>query len=60
MTRTGNTIQINVSIPKELDAQLRIEAKKENRSYSNFIAHLLIEAMKTPGPKVGQFLYPSD
>ena len=44
--RTGNTIQINVTIPKDLNNDLRQEAKKENRSFSNFVASLLIEAMQ--------------
>jgi len=49
MTRTGTTIQINVSIPKELNERLRKEAKKEKRSLSNFIALLLDEGMKNKG-----------
>ena len=44
--RTGNTTQINVTIPKDLNNDLRQEAKKENRSFSNFVASLLIEAMQ--------------
>lgn len=42
MTRVGTTIQINVSIPKELNDQLREEAKEVNRSFSNYIAWILI------------------
>jgi len=46
MTRTGNTTQINVTIPNDLNEELRKEATKEKRSFSNFIASLLIEAME--------------
>lgn len=42
MTRTGKTVQINVSIPKQLNDKLREEAEAVNRSFSNYIAYLLI------------------
>lgn len=42
MTRTGNTKQINITVPDYLETELRKEAKKVNRSFSNYIAHLLI------------------
>lgn len=40
MTRPGNTTQINVSIPNNLNDELRKEAEEVNRSFSNYIAHL--------------------
>jgi len=46
MTRPGNTAQLNVTVPKDLIVELKQEAEKENRSLSNFVASLLIEAMK--------------
>ncbi len=46
MARQGNTIQINVTIPKELNERLRNEAEKEKRSLSNFIALLLDKGME--------------
>ncbi|HDO36673.1 MAG TPA: hypothetical protein ENH07_10335 [Nitrospirae bacterium] len=49
MTRLGNTIQINVTIPRNLNEQIREEAVKEKRSLSNFIALLLSEGMKKRG-----------
>ena len=49
MTRPGKTIQINVSIPKQLNDRLRKEAIKEKRSLSNFIALLLDEGMAKRG-----------
>ena len=42
MTRPGKTIQVNVSIPKPLNDELRIEAEEANRSFSNYIAWILI------------------
>lgn len=46
MTRPGKTIQINISIPRELDKKLRELAKADNRSLSNFVANLLRQAIK--------------
>jgi hypothetical protein len=45
MAERGNTVQINATLPKDLAKVLREEAKKEQRSFSNFIAVLLQEAM---------------
>jgi predicted HicB family RNase H-like nuclease len=44
-----NTIQINVSIPKTLNAELREQAVKEGRSLSNLVANILKEGMETRG-----------
>jgi len=41
MTR-GNTKQINITVPKKLEIELRKEAEAVNRSFSNYIAYLLI------------------
>jgi predicted DNA-binding protein len=48
MAREGNTIQINISIPKPLNAKLRELAEKENRSLSNYIANLLMQVIEEP------------
>lgn len=45
MKRSGNTIQINISIPKVLNEKIREAAKADNRSISNFVAMLIIEGM---------------
>ena len=42
MARPGKTVQINVSIPKTLNDELRIEAGQVNRSFSNYTAWILI------------------
>ena len=41
------TIQINVSIPKTLNTELREQAEKEGRSLSNLVANILKEGMET-------------
>jgi hypothetical protein len=46
MTRTGQTVQLNASIPKVLMENLKIIAKRENRSISNLVSVLLIEEIK--------------
>lgn len=46
MKRKGNTTQLQVSIPKELLTDLKGLAKKENRSTSNLVSHLLSGEMK--------------
>ena len=46
MKRSGNTVQLNVSIPKDLLPALDKEAKKEGRSRSNLVSRLLERAMK--------------
>lgn len=43
--RTGNTVQINASIPKDLLERLKIIAKHEKRSLSNLIALLLEDSL---------------
>lgn len=43
MVRPGNTIQINVSIPKELVVTLKERAEREKRSLSNLVAYMLTE-----------------
>ena len=44
--RPGNTVQLNVSIPKDLLPALDKEAKKEGRSRSNLVSWLLERAMR--------------
>ena len=44
--RTGNTVQLNVSIPRDLMPQLKEAAAKEQRSVSNLVSWLLERAMK--------------
>lgn len=46
MTRTGQTVQLNASIPKVLMENLKIIAKRENRSISNLVSVLLIGKIK--------------
>jgi len=41
MTRTGQTVQLNASIPKDLMEKLKLLAKKEKRSISNLVSLLL-------------------
>jgi len=43
MKRPGNTVQVNVSIPRTLKATLLKYAEKEDRSLSNLIAVILKE-----------------
>ncbi len=49
MTRPGKTVQINVSIPRDLDAKLKELAEADNRSLSNYIANLLRQAVDKEG-----------
>jgi len=49
MARTGNTTQINVTVPKILDKRLRELAQEQGRSFSNLIAWLLTQAIKKEG-----------
>lgn len=46
MKRSGNTAQLNVSIPKDLMPQLKEAARNEQRSVSNLVSLLLERAMK--------------
>ena len=46
MARPGNTTQINISIPKTLDAKLRDLAELEHRSLSNMAALLIALGIK--------------
>jgi len=46
MARSGNTIQINISIPKSLRAKVIEAAKADNRSVSNFVAGLISQAIE--------------
>lgn len=46
MKRTGNTVQLNVSINKNLMPQLKEVALKEQRSLSNLVSWLLERAIK--------------
>ena len=41
MTRTGQTVQLNASIPENLMKELKVIAKKEKRSISNLVSLLL-------------------
>ena len=41
MTRPGKTKQLNISIPNEVDAVLDEVARKEHRSKSNLITHII-------------------
>lgn len=41
MTRTGQTVQLNASIPENLMKELKVMAKKEKRSISNLVSLLL-------------------
>jgi len=50
MARAGNTVQINVSIPKDLKATLLEISKKEGRSMSNLIAKILKENIEKMFP----------
>ena len=44
MARKGNTIQINISIPKKLAAKIKALADAEQRSLSNWCAVALMRA----------------
>lgn len=44
MTRSGKTVQINISIPKKLNDLIRSQAAKEDRSLSNWCARALMAA----------------
>jgi len=46
MVRAGNTVQLNVSIPKKLMKHLKELAKKEDRSLSNLVGVLLKKTIK--------------
>ena len=46
MVRAGNTVQLNVSIPKKLMKQLKELAKKEDRSLSNLVGVWLKKTIK--------------
>lgn len=46
MTRAGQTVQLNASIPKNLMEKLKAMAKKDNRSISNLVTVLLIKEIK--------------
>jgi predicted HicB family RNase H-like nuclease len=45
MSRSGNTIQINISIPKGLHAKVKEAAKADNRSVSNFVAGVISKSI---------------
>ena len=46
MARPGNTVQVAITIPKELKEVLNNMAKDEMRSFSNMIVVLVQEALK--------------
>ena len=46
MARSGNTIQINISVPKDLHAKIKEAAKADNRSVSNFVAGIIDKAIR--------------
>jgi len=46
MTRPGKTKQLNISIPNEVDAVLDEVARKEHRSKSNLITHIILKYLE--------------
>lgn len=46
MTRPGKTKQLNISIPNEVDAMLDEIARKEHRSKSNLITHIILKYLE--------------
>lgn len=46
MTRKGNTVQINISVDRDLDEKIREAAVRERRSLSNWCAVALEKAVR--------------